>query len=341
MSHRKQHKRLSADEVSRLVQDYTSGLSLEIVSAKYGVSASGAHNILVRQNVPRRSSGQPEKHPVVDGKKQYSKCGESKLYTLEIFPASHGKPGPICRECTNSCSRVLNLAKWRQRSSTAAGGNEAWAREQREYYHSEAGKRSYRNGDLKKKFGITLEQYEERLRAQGDACALCLSKEPKGRGSFHVDHDHGTGALRGLLCHPCNTGLGCLRDDPALLDRASRYLRGELTYTSCAESPVYVARRYRDYELRVRYGITLVQYTEQLRAQGNACAICQRKDPRDGRQPRNKRSAVRYLQHVDHNHNTGAFRGLLCRSCNIGIGLLQDDSALHGRAVTYLGRASL
>ena len=53
--------------------------------------------------------------------------------------------------------------------------------------------------------GVTDEDYERLLTAQGGHCALCLTK-PKSR-RLHVDHDHATGRIRGLLCQSCNTGL--------------------------------------------------------------------------------------------------------------------------------------
>jgi hypothetical protein len=50
--------------------------------------------------------------------------------------------------------------------------------------------------------------------------------EPGGRGDcFKVDHDHVTGAVRALLCHGCNIGIGLFRDDPGLLEDAASYLR--------------------------------------------------------------------------------------------------------------------
>lgn len=61
-------------------------------------------------------------------------------------------------------------------------------------------------------YKLTLEQYDSLLEAQDGACAMCDTSDPLGQGNFHVDHCHETGAIRGLLCHACNTGLGLLGD---------------------------------------------------------------------------------------------------------------------------------
>ena len=79
-------------------------------------------------------------------------------------------------------------------------------------------RRSY----LKRKYGITPEQYDEMLAAQGGGCAIC-GRPPK-KISLHVDHDHQTGAIRRLLCFLCNNLLGDAGDDPALLEKAASYL---------------------------------------------------------------------------------------------------------------------
>ena len=62
------------------------------------------------------------------------------------------------------------------------------------------------------------------LRSQG-TCAVCGGSEPGGRfGNWHIDHDHGTGEVRGILCSACNTTLGLMGDSPERLRAAADYL---------------------------------------------------------------------------------------------------------------------
>lgn len=76
-----------------------------------------------------------------------------------------------------------------------------------------------------KKLSVTYEEYEELLAKQAGLCAIC-DGGPNGKDPvLHIDHDHRTGVLRGLLCHSCNTSLGHFRDDPKVLQRAINYLR--------------------------------------------------------------------------------------------------------------------
>lgn len=77
-----------------------------------------------------------------------------------------------------------------------------------------------------KRYGITSDQYNEILASQCGVCAICGTDNPGGRGSFHVDHCHDTGVIRGLLCHSCNRGIGYLKDNPTLLRAALSYLGG-------------------------------------------------------------------------------------------------------------------
>lgn len=83
---------------------------------------------------------------------------------------------------------------------------------------------SVRAQNILKKFGITLADYEAMMLAQGRACAICAIKEAVYGGWFDVDHNHATGAVRGLLCRRCNIALGFAKDDVGYLDRMIAYL---------------------------------------------------------------------------------------------------------------------
>ncbi len=79
-----------------------------------------------------------------------------------------------------------------------------------------------------RRYGLTLEQYEEMLAAQDGRCAVCGSQpDPNGikaSSRLHVDHDHVTGANRSLLCTRCNQGIGYFSDNPATLRAAAEYI---------------------------------------------------------------------------------------------------------------------
>lgn len=100
----------------------------------------------------------------------------------------------------------------------------------REYYrqHREQHGLSYRESDLKRKFGIGLLEYGHLLVKQNGKCAICESANGGTRNgedkALAVDHDHKTGKVRGLLCEACNTGIGKLKDDPKILRKAADYL---------------------------------------------------------------------------------------------------------------------
>jgi hypothetical protein len=77
----------------------------------------------------------------------------------------------------------------------------------------------------KKKFGMTPEMIEEMLINQNHQCKLCGTDKPGGRGHWHIDHNHETNKVRGLLCQKCNMGIGIFNDDSQLLYKASQYVK--------------------------------------------------------------------------------------------------------------------
>lgn len=79
-------------------------------------------------------------------------------------------------------------------------------------------------------------------------------------------------------------------------------------------------------KLKKRYGITLEHYKTIAHSQRNLCAICHRPPPLGER------------LEVDHDHDTGSIRGLLCGKCNRAIGLLEEHPAILTLAIDYLNR---
>lgn len=76
---------------------------------------------------------------------------------------------------------------------------------------------------LKDKWGLSRDDFDRMLAGQGGVCAICRNAS-NGHGKFHVDHDHQTGAIRGLLCGACNMGMGQFRDRADILRAAADYL---------------------------------------------------------------------------------------------------------------------
>ena len=76
-----------------------------------------------------------------------------------------------------------------------------------------------------------------------------------------------------------------------------------------------------------RYNITIEDYVRIYNEQGGKCSICGKQE-----------SEFKRKLHIDHNHNTGKFRGLLCHYCNTAIGLLKEDITLLNKAIEYLNK---
>jgi len=86
---------------------------------------------------------------------------------------------------------------------------------------------------------------------------------------------------------------------------------------------------YRAHHLMRAHGITQAQYDAMLAAQGGVCAICHKSET-------HARGGKVLPLVVDHNHDTGAVRALLCYVCNFAIGLLYDDPHLLASASAYI-----
>ena len=80
---------------------------------------------------------------------------------------------------------------------------------------------------LRRKYDISLEEYDQMVKLQSGKCALCPATTPGGKHNnenWFVDHDHVTGKVRELLCFDCNIVLGIIKDSPEHLGRMITYI---------------------------------------------------------------------------------------------------------------------
>ena len=133
-----------------------------------------------------------------------SKCKQKKHKT-EFYKDKSQKTG-LCSICIE-CQKKKDKGRW----------------------SSENGRTTTLRTHYKKRYGITLEDYDNILESQSGKCAICDSDSPGGKkGRFAVDHDHETKKIRGLLCGTCNILLGHSKDNTNILLKAIQYLtKGE------------------------------------------------------------------------------------------------------------------
>jgi hypothetical protein len=160
--------------------------------------------------------------------KRCKKCGESK--PLDEFYEAVGMADGYRSEC-KACHRAARKRWYAANRAKAIAGVKRWQQANRVEYNVK--QRAYRSkrrdierdAHLRRTFGMTQADYDELLARQGGGCGIC-GKKP-GKIALHVDHDHETGEIRGLLCVRCNNALGQFHDDPILLERAADYVSSE------------------------------------------------------------------------------------------------------------------
>jgi len=128
------------------------------------------------------------------------------------------------------CLKEKELEDFDKRSSSSDGRGSRCKECRRQHQRDNPNtKRNYR---LKRKFGISLDEYNELLEAQANSCAICNIHESYRPNNLAVDHNHDTGEVRGLLCHHCNSALGLFQDSSDILLHAANYLNKRGTYAS-------------------------------------------------------------------------------------------------------------
>jgi hypothetical protein len=147
---------------------------------------------------------------MIEPKKRCCRCKEAKSL-LQFYNANKGrfKKRADCKECHKTSMR-----EWREKNrERIRESNRIYTRDNPDIW---------RKRDLRRAYGISLEQYQEMVERQGGLCAICGGLP--GKLALAVDHNHETGQVRDLLCPRCNVGMGMLLDDPDLLRAAAAYL---------------------------------------------------------------------------------------------------------------------
>ena len=157
-------------------------------------------------------------------------CGVAK--PLEDFygdSAARDRHRPECKACTaarrkrwyaeNREREIARVKEWQQTNAERLNAY-------RKLHNATPDrKRALRDGYYRRTFGLSADDVDAMLEAQGGGCAIC-GVRPERLASLHVDHCHDSGRIRGLLCLNCNQGIGKLGEDPELLRRAAEYLAG-------------------------------------------------------------------------------------------------------------------
>lgn len=172
---------------------------------------------------------------LAERKKRCTHC-RKRLPLARFSPSQWERPGSWCKKCGNTARREKRSGEFPVRFTNVCLWCDAditHMRAHAKYCSTSCSAKAWKDAHpgrqreirLKHAYGITPEQYEALFASQKRRCAICHCKHP-GR-QWHVDHDHDTGEVRGILCGNCNEAIGKLRDDPKLLRAAYRYLTRE------------------------------------------------------------------------------------------------------------------
>ena len=135
-----------------------------------------------------------------------------------------------CRKCGFEANREEELKLFVTANNGSLYGRAQECKEcnlrDSKVYRDTKGKDVLRKSHLKRHYNMTLEDYDEMLQEQEGRCKICGTTETFSNSvHFHVDHCHSSGEVRGLLCGPCNQGLGQFKDNISSLESAIKYLK--------------------------------------------------------------------------------------------------------------------
>ncbi len=157
-----------------------------------------------------------------------TKCKEVKPFS-EFNKRSKSASGyrekcKICTRAQNQAWKMLNKPKMKEDNAKWYKANADKLKRKHSLYWLTFSEKA-KHKKLLQNHKISFEHYNTLLIKQNMSCAICERHQSMYKRQLAVDHDHETGEIRGLLCHCCNTGIGSLRDDYLLVDKASQYLK--------------------------------------------------------------------------------------------------------------------
>lgn len=136
----------------------------------------------------------------------------------------------LCRSCYERDLKERNPEYREKQKSNSRKWHEAnreykarWDKQYRQKTGPKTEERYY--ASILSKFGMTKESYDQLLVSCDNSCQICGDKPYKGK-RLHLDHNHATGKVRGLLCTRCNWYLATIERNPDVLDRIREYLNG-------------------------------------------------------------------------------------------------------------------
>jgi hypothetical protein len=156
--------------------------------------------------------------------KRCKHCGEEKPLA-DFYGDTAARDGhrPECKSCTkrrrlsryqsNREAEIARVRRWQQANAEHVKAYQAEYRERRDF----------RAEHLRRTFGMTQGDYVQMLDTQDGGCAIC-GRKPRPGKHLHVDHDHDTGRVRGLLCFSCNVGIGNFDSDSDRMAEAADYV---------------------------------------------------------------------------------------------------------------------
>ena len=283
-----------------------------------------------------RIGRRPEEGDTGSAQRRCSRCRETKpLVEFVRNRSARSGFGAYCKPCHNSVSR-----------------------RNREKRHG-----SSRNYLLGHRYGVTPEIVDAFMESQKGRCAVCMRAPAR-----HLDHDHSTGKVRGLLCFSCNGAFGQFEDATSRLVSALSYL------SSAQEAATFTARRENEALMLCavcREWLSPLRFQQEHRRRRGRKPWCSRCGDIAGYAVMGPilGSARRYHlltkygidvheveelirdqrglcaicldrepTQVDHDHSTGHVRGILCGGCNAGLGQFREDPEIIRRAIDYLNR---